>query len=100
MTLYNSYPTVWNNLYSKVIKSPWTVNRIKNTKDFYLFTTYYATNYYGIIQALEIDCIIKMINTSFTEYKTALLSCLFYAMKEAVFSKDGHMAQPLKKEYL
>ena len=98
IALYNSYPTVWNNQYSQITKSLLTVDGIKSTKDFYLFTTYYATNYYGIIQALDIDCIIKVINTSFTEYKTALLSCLFYAMKEAVFSKDGHMAQPLNPE--
>ena len=98
IALYHTYPTVWNNQYSGIINSPLTVDRIKDTKDYYLFTTYYATNYYGIIQALDIDCIIKMIHTSFAEYKSALLSCLFYAMKEAVFSKDGHMAQPLNPE--
>ncbi|MCI9132842.1 MAG: DNA modification methyltransferase [Lachnospiraceae bacterium] len=96
--LYHSYPTVWNNRYSNITNSPLTVEKIKQLKDFYLFTTYYATNYYGIIQALAIDCLIKIIHTSFAKYKTALLSCLFYAMKEAVFSKDGHMAQPLSLE--
>ncbi len=93
--IYHSYPTVWNNQYSKITKCPLTVDSIKKTGDFYLFTTYYATNYYGIIQALDIDCLIKIINRSFSQYKTALLSCLFFAMKETVFSKDGHMAQPL-----
>lgn len=93
--LYNSYPTVWNNLYSCITKCELTVDNIKQTNDFYLFTTYYATNYYGIIQALDIDCLVKIINSSFFQYRNVLLSCLFYAMKETVFSKDGHMAQPL-----
>lgn len=95
VTLYDLYPTVWNNQYSNITKSKLTVDNVKQTHDFYLFTTYYATNYYGIIQALDIDCLIKVINLHFSQYKNALLSCLFYAMKETVFSKDGHMAQPL-----
>lgn len=95
VTLYDLYPTVWNNQYSDITKSKLTVDNIKQTHDFYLFTTYYATNYYGIRQALDIDCLIKVINLHFSQYKNALLSCLFYAMKETVFSKDGHMAQPL-----
>ena len=32
------------------------------------------------------------------ETQNVLLSCLFYAMNETVFSKDGHMAQPLNIE--
>ncbi len=98
IALYRAYPTVWNNQYSGITKCPLTVDNIKKTKDFYLFTTYYATNYYGIIQALDIDCLIKIIHKNFIQYKNALLSCLFYAMKETVFSKDGHMAQPLSLE--
>ncbi len=96
--LYHSYPTVWNNQFSSITKCELTVNSVKQTNDFYLFTTYYATNYYGIIQALDIDCLIKIIHNSFSQYKNVLLSCLFYAMKETVFSKDGHMAQPLSLE--
>lgn len=98
VTLYNLYPTVWNNRYSNITKSELTVDSIKQTNDFYLFTTYYATNYYGIIQALDIDCLIKIITSCFPQYRNVLLSCLFYAMKETVFSKDGHMAQPLSLE--
>lgn len=96
--LYSQYPTVWNNQYSNITKNELTVDSIRQMNDFYLFTTYYATNYYGIIQALDIDCLIKIINLYFPQYKNALLSCLFYAMKETVFSKDGHMAQPLSLE--
>lgn len=93
--LYDTYPTVWNNLYSNITKCRLTVDSIKEVNNYYLFTTYYATNYYGIIQAVDIDCLIKIIHSCFPKYRNALLSCLFYAMKEAVFSKDGHMAQPL-----
>lgn len=98
ISLYKSYPTVWNNQYSEITRCTLNVNNLKKLNDFYLFTTYYATNYYGIIQALDIDCLIKIINLSFARYKNTLLSCLFYAMKETVFSKDGHMAQPLSLE--
>ena len=98
ISIYNSYPTVWNGRYSEIINNALSVERIKEKKDYYLFTTYYASNYYGISQAIEIDCLIKIINTQFQEYKNALFTCLFYAMKETVFSKDGHMAQPLNPE--
>lgn len=96
--LYNSYPTVWNHKYSEIIQNKLYVDTIRQTHDYYLFTTYYSTNYYGIIQSLDIDCIIKIIDKYFFSYRSSLLSCLFYAMKEAVFSKDGHMAQPLNPE--
>ena len=98
IALYNIYPTVWNNHYSNITKSELTVDSIKQTNNYYLFVTYYATNYYGIAQALDIDCLIKIINSRFPQYRNALLSCLFYSMKETVFSKDGHMAQPLSLE--
>ena len=98
IALYNIYPTVWNNHYSNITKSGLTVDSIKQTNNYYLFVTYYATNYYGIAQALDIDCLIKIINSRFPQYRNALLSCLFYSMKETVFSKDGHMAQPLSLE--
>lgn len=98
IALYDLYPTVWNNQYSNITKSVLTVDSVKRTNDYFLFATYYATNYYGIIQALDIDCLIKIINLHFSQYRNVLLSCLFYAMKETVFSKDGHMAQPLNLE--
>jgi len=98
ISIYNSYPTVWKGGYSEITNSELSVEKIKEQNDYYLFITYYASNYYGISQALEIDCLLKIINTSFKDYKSALLTCLFYAMKETVFSKDGHMAQPLSLE--
>lgn len=96
--VYDSYPTVWNQKYSDIIQKELTVENIRAADNYYLFTTYYASNYYGIGQALEIDCIIKLIHTRFPSCRNALLMCLFYAMKETVFSKDGHMAQPLNPE--
>ncbi len=63
---------------------------------FYLFTTYYSNTYFGLMQSIEIDslrCAIEHYKN--TEYYYVLLCCLYYAMKEVVFSKDGHMAQPL-----
>ena len=98
ISIYQTYPTVWNNNYSEITGGALTVESIRALDGFYLFTTYYATNYYGIKQALEIDCLIKLIRTKYQEQENALYSCLFYAMKEAVFSKDGHMAQPLSLE--
>lgn len=96
--LYDSYPTVWNQKYSEIIQKELTVENIRAAGGYCLFTTYYGSNYYGIGQALEIDCIIKMIHTRFPSCRNALLMCLFYAMKETVFSKDGHMAQPLNPD--
>lgn len=96
--LYEQYPTVWNNLNSAIINAPLTVKNIKAKNDYYLFVTYYAGSYFGIEQALEIDSIIKCIHAQNKDYQHALFSCLFFAMKEAVFSKDGHMAQPLSPE--
>lgn len=98
MSTYEEYPTVWNHKYSDIINDNMTVDQIKSFGDYYLFTTYYATNYYGIEQALEIDSLIKLIRTTYKEYANIFYTCLFYAMKEAVFSKDGHMAQPLNPE--
>lgn len=98
MSAYEEYPTVWNHKYSDIINDNMTVDQIKSFGDYYLFTTYYATNYYGIEQALEIDSLIKLIRTTYKEYANIFYTCLFYAMKEAVFSKDGHMAQPLNPE--
>lgn len=95
LALYESYPTVWNNRCSEITHGPLTVACLRKIDGYHLFTAYYAANYFGIRQALDIDCIIKIITQAFPQYKCALLTCLFFAMKEAVFSKDGHMAQPL-----
>lgn len=97
-SLYDQYPTVWNNLNSNIINAELNVKSIKAKNDYYLFITYYAGSYFGIEQSLEIDTIIKCIHAQEKNFQHALFSCLFYAMKEAVFSKDGHMAQPLNLE--
>ena len=86
---YNNVPTIWNtkSLYD---------NRTKRHFCFELFTTYYSSTYFGIKQAMEIDSLrfaLDIFKDSNLFYIT--LSCLFYAMKQCVFSKDGHTAQPL-----
>ncbi|UZT82891.1 DNA methyltransferase [Caproicibacterium sp. BJN0003] len=98
LTLYKKYPTVWNNGYSDIIHHKLTVKAIRAEGNYYLFSTYYAGNYFGIKQAVEIDALVKTIHKQNKEFQNPLFSCLFYAIKETVFSKDGHMAQPLNPE--
>lgn len=88
--LYNSIPTVWNNLGNNIHPST-----LRNENKYNLFLRYYSGTYFGIAQSIEIDSIIQTIKMLDSSPKDVLFSCLFYAMKETVFSKDGHMAQPL-----
>ena len=85
--LYKNHKTVWN---SKEI-SP---KSLRKENLYNLFIRYYGGTYFGIEQAVEIDSIIKCIH-KYDDQKEMLFSCLFYAIKETVFSRDGHMAQPL-----
>lgn len=85
--LYESVPTIWNDD---------THSFCVLHNNFELFTTYYSNSYFGINQAMDIDSIrfaIERQKNSKLFYP--LLTSLFFAMKECVFSKDGHMAQPL-----
>lgn len=84
--LYREVPSIWNG----------KIELTDEHKCCELFTVYFSGTYFGIAQAMEIDSIRYAIE----EYRGsavffALLTSLFYAMKECVFSKDGHMAQPL-----
>ena len=84
--VYENTPTIWN------------TNELLNQEHscFELFTTYYSTSYFGISQAMEIDSLRYAIeNYKGTTLFYKLMAALFFAMKECVFSKDGHMAQPL-----
>lgn len=82
ISLYSGYKTVWKNNTA--------------TTDT-LFVSCYASNYFGIKQAAEIDAIRAALDDIKDENALYILfSCLFYAMKECVFAKDGHMAQPLE----
>ena len=86
IALYSKFPTIWN---KQVL-----LNSKSNNYD--LFSTYYACNYFGIKQGMQIDSLRYAIESySDTNMFPALMASLFYAMKECVFSKDGHMAQPL-----
>ncbi len=59
-------------------------------------TTHYSTSYFGILQAIQLDSIRYAIEmTPITYNKSLLLSLLYSVMSTSVFSKDGHMAQPL-----
>lgn len=83
---YENLPTVWNNKIS--------FNRLHN--NFELFTMYYSNSYFGLSQAMDIDSLRYAIEQfKSTSLFFPLLTSLFFAMKECVFSKDGHMAQPL-----
>lgn len=84
--LYDKLPTIWNKKIEVNCDHPC----------FELFTTYYSGSYFGITQSIDIDSIRFAIEGFIgTNFYYAMLTSLFYAMKECVFSKDGHMAQPL-----
>lgn len=84
--LYSCTPTIWN--------TPKLQDN--NHSSYELFTTYYSNSYFGIRQAMEIDSLRYAIEQfKDNKFYSALLASLYYAMKESVFSKDGHMAQPL-----
>lgn len=70
--------------------------RINNDKIPYsLFTFYYSSNYFGLIQAIEIDSIRFAIeHGNFDDIEKSILkTSLFYAMNKCSFSRDGHFAQ-------
>ncbi|MCB5015858.1 DNA adenine methylase [Streptococcus mutans] len=91
VNLYKNFPTIWNNLDKKI-----NAENLKLLGQYNLFTYYYSGTYFGIEQSIAIDSIVETINSISEKSATdTLYSCLFFAMKEAVFAKDGHMAQPL-----
>ena len=98
--LYNQFPIIWKqnefNYWENKIKDISDLRKYKNEIPYMLFTTYYSSTYFGIEQSVEIDSIRYAIEDIENEnIRCMLLSSLYYAMKECVFSKDGHMAQPL-----
>lgn len=100
INLYEEFPVIWSgkefNYYANKIKTIKDLREYKDDIPYMLFTTYYSTTYFGISQSMEIDSIrysIQFIQDN--NLKNMLYSSLYFAMKECVFSKDGHMAQPL-----
>ena len=87
--LYENFETVWNN------PSKFNPSSMREAKGYNLFTRYYSGSYFGIQQSIEIDAIVKAIHSEDVDFRDTLFACLFYAMKETVYSRDGHMAQPL-----
>ena len=83
---YDSVPTIWNG--QAVGDTPHSL--------YCLFLQYYSNTYFGVKQAAEIDSLRFAIEASKgTDVFPLMMASLYYAMKEAVFAKDGHMAQPL-----
>lgn len=97
--LYYNYPTIWNQKYSEIINDYLDWKKLNNKDHYYLFSTHYAGTYFGILQSIEIDSIRYAISNISLDYNVScFFSCLYYAMNQVVFSKDGHMAQPLDIE--
>lgn len=102
--LYSNCPCIWkDNVNIKIndylIKNISDLKRYKDDIPNVLFTLYYSSSYFGIKQSMEIDSIryaIEFIESEIT--KSILFTSLFFAMKECVFAKDGHMAQPLNMQ--
>lgn len=90
IALYQDFETVWNT------PNKFNPDAMRKENKYNLFVRYYGGSYFGIKQAVEIDAITKAIHHESDEVQTILLACLFYAMKETAYSRDGHMAQPLK----
>lgn len=91
ISLYEQFPTIWNGLDNLI-----NYKQLCKDNQYNLFLYYYSGTYFGIEQSIQIDSIVKTIHEiDDVETQNVLFSCLFYAMNETVFSKDGHMAQPL-----
>lgn len=99
----SNLPKIWkknfkvkiNNIELKTIDD---LNNNINKIPFCLFTLYYSGIYFGLKQSIQIDSIRYAIEQENENDRSVLLTSLYYAMKEASFSKDGHMAQPLNQE--
>ena len=99
----NELPKIWKKdfeikLNNTVIKTIDDLNNNINKIPFCLFTLYYSGIYFGLKQSIQIDSIRYAIEQEDEKDRSVLLTCLYYAMKESSFSKDGHMAQPLNQE--
>ena len=88
--LYNIIPTIWNMLDDNI-----TAKKLREKNNYDLFLRYYSASYFGIEQSIVIDALVQSIKSFKKNESDLLFSCLFFSMKETVFSKDGHMAQPL-----
>lgn len=103
ITFNNDLPKIWkknfnikfNNIEINAIED---LNNNINKIPFCLFTLYYSGIYFGLKQSIQIDSIRYAIEQEKMDDQSVLLTCLYYAMKETSFSKDGHMAQPLNQE--
>lgn len=91
---YSSFPTIWNEINPDI-----KPEILRKNARYNLFLYYYSGSYFSIEQSIHIDTIVQTIHSINKKINVDVLySCLFFAMKECVFSKDGHMAQPLNPE--
>lgn len=97
--LYDSIPTIWNNHFSKITNKELLWTDLCNVSLYCLMTTHYSTSYFGLLQSIELDSLKYAIDNASSEYNISFLySALYGVMAQTVFSKDGHMAQPLSFE--
>lgn len=100
--MYLEFPNVWKNK-ACFIENIKVINpndlRMNIKKMPYILTTlYYSTTYFSLKQAIELDSLRYAIEFTSKDDQNKYLASLFYTIKEIVFSKDGHMAQPLDVE--
>ena len=102
--LYLNCPCIWKEnveieIDGNIIRSISDLRKYKESIPNMLFTLYYSSSYFGIKQSMDIDSIRYAIEFIEDEkIRSILFTSLFFAMKECVFAKDGHMAQPLNIE--
>ena len=98
--LYSELPQIWNTKNLDSINRPLSPDVLRTLNCDCLFSGYYSGSYFGIAQAIDIDsihyAILKHPNEKLN--KNAFLAILFSCLNSCVFSKDGHMAQPLSLE--
>lgn len=97
--LYSRIPTIWNNLYSNITTNNLKWSDLQRASLYCLMTTHYSASYFGLLQSIELDSLKYAIDNTLSEYNISYLySVLYGVMSQSVFSKDGHMAQPLSIE--
>lgn len=100
--LYSNFPNIWKEgehiIKSKKIRNPIDLRKEKKNLDYILATLYYSTTYFTIKQAIELDSLRYAIEFIEENSRDKYLASLFYAIKEVIFAKDGHMAQSLDIE--
>ena len=100
--MYLEFPNMWKNkacfIENIKVTNPNDLRMNIKKMPYILTTLYYSTTYFSLKQAIELDSLRYAIEFTSKADKNKYLASLFYTIKEIVFSKDGHMAQPLDVE--